>query len=404
MMYRKGFHAFNVVCVTDMMGRIRAFTAADGSEHDAKVYKNHLNYIALPDGKFFLGDGAFAASKRMLKPHRLGEILIRLFGTENLPKNDQELYNRVFTGLRIRIERVFGQLKKLFKYFKYPKTSQRKTRVMISALFCLYNYIKEEDGELSYGARADHLDVVDKYTVLSEAERLAGVSQAAASSQAVAISQAAEQNGGANGAGEQPGDRVPGGMIEHHDDHGREDLESSGVRKTLDSYDVGDYAPVRRVRGIVQEHLEVEYEDEDVDSDDDYENDHDGNSSSDEEGGDEDDEDNERSDEDNEGGNYDVNAVNVVLDDNSSAYEGEDEDDDEDEDDIDHMVEEPPYLDLNISMDIRRSYYRLFSDDVVSRAQGEVMRDRIQSSLADVYRGICHRRRHPHYDDMDPPE
>ena len=71
--------------------------------------------INIPDGKFYLGDAAYACRPGVLPPFRKTKYNLNEFSGRNYPRTPQELFNLGHSNLRVTFDTEFGALKNRFK-------------------------------------------------------------------------------------------------------------------------------------------------------------------------------------------------------------------------------------------------------------------------------------------------
>ena len=172
---RKGAVTMNVMMVVNLRGRFSYIVSGwEGSAHDWKVFMSAVNNLklAIPKGKYLLGDAGYTASHRVLTPYRgefaptffpiklsvsLACTILTLYYTTGIryhlqesahaglrPETPEELYNLRHSQRRIIVEMAIGWHKATFKILtNRPSYPVRVQNGIIFATAGLTNWIKE---------------------------------------------------------------------------------------------------------------------------------------------------------------------------------------------------------------------------------------------------------------------
>jgi hypothetical protein len=90
----------------------------EGSAHDASILTNSLSRpdgLQIPDGKFYLEVGGYACRPMILPPFEKTRYHLIEFSARNIARNTRELFNLIYSSLRVNIGRDFAALKNRFK-------------------------------------------------------------------------------------------------------------------------------------------------------------------------------------------------------------------------------------------------------------------------------------------------
>jgi hypothetical protein len=119
----------------------------EGAAHDCRVVRRAIEqgFKSPGPGKYFLADGGYSSFGGLfLTPYRKVRYHLREWGLADVtPKNAKELFNLRHASLRNVIERVFGVLKKRFKFLDVGRDGYNlKTQVrMVYAITALHNFL-----------------------------------------------------------------------------------------------------------------------------------------------------------------------------------------------------------------------------------------------------------------------
>ena len=121
---RKGFLSQNVLAVCSFdLKFLYVLPGWEGSAADDSVLSDAIcnKGLAIPKGKYFLGDAGYPLKPYCLTPYRGVRYHLREWALGNQqPRNAKELYNLRHGQQRNAIERIFGVLKKRFPILNVP--------------------------------------------------------------------------------------------------------------------------------------------------------------------------------------------------------------------------------------------------------------------------------------------
>ncbi|CAA0821757.1 Unknown protein, partial [Striga hermonthica] len=148
---RKGYLAQNVMLACDFDLKFTFVLAGwEGSANDARIFNQTLsdpryNFPYPPPGKFYVVDSGYAHIPGFMTPYR-GERyhLPEWLGSNQLPGNARELFNRRHATVRNVIERSFGLLKGKFPMIKglMPNYKVHSQTDIVIACCVLHNFIR----------------------------------------------------------------------------------------------------------------------------------------------------------------------------------------------------------------------------------------------------------------------
>lgn len=97
-------------------------------------------------GNYYLCDSGYASSEGFLTPYRSVRYHLKEWGPENeLPRNEQEMFNMRHSKARNVIERAFGVMKMRWGILRSASYYPIKIQIMIiHACFLLHNFIRKE--------------------------------------------------------------------------------------------------------------------------------------------------------------------------------------------------------------------------------------------------------------------
>lgn len=131
---RKGFASFNVMVMTDHLGRIRFFdSSSPGSNHDATVLRTsplpqYLERTFDPlRPRFVLGDMGYPCSREILTPVR----------DDRVNDAQTQAYNRAHKSNRVKVEHAIGMLKKRFPVLMVPMRYNKLDNVQRKIAACI---------------------------------------------------------------------------------------------------------------------------------------------------------------------------------------------------------------------------------------------------------------------------
>jgi len=149
---RKGSLSQNVlgVCTFDLQFCF-VFPGWEGSAHDGLVLdsaEEKGNFVCLP-GKYYLADAGYANTKHYLTPYRGVRYHLREQALANLrPATKEELFNLRHSSLRNVVERIFGVLKRRFRWLNLaPEYSLDVQIRIVFVLTALHNFIRSWESE-----------------------------------------------------------------------------------------------------------------------------------------------------------------------------------------------------------------------------------------------------------------
>ena len=106
----------------------------------------------LPDGTFVLGDSGFGITPKLMTPFDCSQVEFDPYKRGN--------FNFQLSRARVRIEQVFGIIKRIFPYLAFPRlcTDYRKHILITECLFIMYNILIDlEEIDTSNISRTCHL-------------------------------------------------------------------------------------------------------------------------------------------------------------------------------------------------------------------------------------------------------
>lgn len=147
---RKGSVTQNVLAVIQFDATFSYVLAgAEGSLHDASLARLALSQsFCIPEGRFYLGDAGFGIQKGILVPYP--SVRYHLDDWEhapNKPATAEELYNLRHARLRIKVEQIFGQVKRKFSILdkRRPEYQYRDQVKIVYAVTGLWNFIQKTE-------------------------------------------------------------------------------------------------------------------------------------------------------------------------------------------------------------------------------------------------------------------
>ena len=144
---RKGFLSQNVlgVCTFDLQFSY-VFAGWEGSAHDGIVLDSaeERGGFICPPGKYYLADAGYANAGHYLTPYRGVRYHLREQALANLrPATKEELFNLRHSSLRNVLERIFGVLKRRFRWLNSAQEYSIEVQVrVVYALTGLHNFIR----------------------------------------------------------------------------------------------------------------------------------------------------------------------------------------------------------------------------------------------------------------------
>ena len=153
---RKGFMSTNVLAVAnfDMTFQF-VHVGWEGSAHDCRVLRDAYNKgFAQHQGKYYLGDGGYSLTERVLTPYRgVRYHLKEWHGGNRSPQNKEELFNLRHASKRNVVERIFGVVQKRFPILKnMPAYSLPMQSDLALTCFALHNFIHQNQNDDEFDA------------------------------------------------------------------------------------------------------------------------------------------------------------------------------------------------------------------------------------------------------------
>jgi hypothetical protein len=148
---RKGFLSQNVLAVCGFDSKFLMVLAGwEGSVMDSMLWLEgrRIGALPIPEGKYLLGDAAFANCDNCLTPYRGVRYHPKEWALgDKTPQNREELFNLRHWTLRNVIGRSFGIVKLRFKILTQPRPFKMDAQARIVPALCVLHNILVNIGE-----------------------------------------------------------------------------------------------------------------------------------------------------------------------------------------------------------------------------------------------------------------